>query len=100
MSLRLNGMAWRTSSGSSSLANVLPLWARASPNLLMAYLRTEQPEASAAAKKTHVTVFRMRVKIAWPIHSPIRSGRDQTTGATETEYVADPWPSEIGRAHV
>src|SRR5260370_26334846 len=49
MSLRLNGTAWPTNSGSLSEAKVVPLLASESPSLLMANFFTEHPFASVAA---------------------------------------------------
>src|SRR5512140_1699039 len=66
MSLRLNGVASPTSTGSSSEANVVPEPARASPILLTAILLMEQPH-SAAAATTHP---KRRGTIAWESTPP------------------------------
>src|SRR6516225_11736473 len=69
MSLRLNGRASLTSSGSSSEVNVLPPLARALPSLLTAIRLTEQEERRATATGRHVTHSRtIRGFISISIH--------------------------------
>ena len=62
-SLRVNGMASRTSSGSLSDAKLVPLPANAFPTWLAAILLSEQPVE--LARSTIATARGIRVSIEW-----------------------------------
>src|ERR1041385_3193522 len=76
MSLRLNGMAWPTRSGSSSEANVVPDDERASPSLLTAKWLSEQAPVQRAARRA----ARRRTGGISRVGAVIRSGEECTRG--------------------